>query len=244
MLENINIGQKFNSSKFLFESKKILKNDKIYNRINGKSYKKNNNISLKDLIYIKMLHYNYNNEIVVGEMIVNKVILEEIKQIFKELFNIKYQINSMKLIDDFWIENDAIKTDRNSIINNNSSCFCYRKISKTEKLSNHAFGIAIDINPLDNPYTPIKKDGSFDESNLTHYEKSILINREEKAKKNPHIITLNDNICKIFKKYGFECGGIWPLKYKNKARDWQHFEPTNEKMLIIAERIKEEKNKD
>lgn len=40
MLENINIGQKFNSSKFLFESKKILKNDKIYNRINGKSYKK------------------------------------------------------------------------------------------------------------------------------------------------------------------------------------------------------------
>ena len=242
MLENIKAGTRFNSNKFIFETKDIIENDYIYTRINGKSYVKNNDVSLSDLIYIKMLHYNYNGKIVVGEMIINKVIIDEVQQIFENLFVIKYQINSMLLIDDFWIDNDAIKSDRNSVINNNTSSFCYRKIAGQSTLSNHSLGIAIDINPFDNPYTPRNENGTFDDSLLTEYEKSILVNRKEKAKYNKHIITLGDNLCKIFANVGFECGGIWPLQSNKWPCDWQHFEPDATKMLIVMQRIEENKN--
>ena len=66
MLEQAKIGDKFNSLEFIFENKDIRENDDVYQRINGKSYQKNDDISLDDLTYIKMLHYNYDGDVVVG----------------------------------------------------------------------------------------------------------------------------------------------------------------------------------
>lgn len=238
MLEQAKIGDKFNSLEFIFENKDIRENDDVYQRINGKSYQKNDDISLDDLTYIKMLHYNYDGDIVVGEMIVNKVIIDEVREVFSNLFLLKYQINSIRLIDDFW-DKDGVTTDRNSVASNNSSSFCYRKIPNKTALSNHAYGLAIDINPLDNPYTPRNSDGTFDDSLLTDYEKDLLVDREEKAKENKHIITLNDSICKVFASVGYECGGIWPLQSDEFSCDWQHFEPNETKMKEIKERMKE-----
>lgn len=241
MLQNINVGAVVHFTNFIFESRDIVENDDIYERIHGRSYIKNDDVDLDELVYIKMLHYNYDGNVVVGEMIVNKAILDETREIFSALFILKYQIYSMRLIDDFWIDGDALKTDRNSVSHNNSSCFCYRKIAKQENLSNHALGIAIDINPLDNPYTPRNKDGSFDDSLLTDYEKKALINREDKAKVNKHIITLGDIACMVFDSVGFECGGIWPLQNEKWSSDWQHFEPNAEKMPVIIKRIEEKR---
>lgn len=241
MLQNINVGEVVNFTDFIFESRDIVENDDIYERINGKSYIKNSDVYLDELVYIKMLHYNYDGNVTVGEMIVNKAILNETREIFSTLFIFKYQIHSMRLIDDFWIEGDALQADRNSISHNNSSCFCYRRIAKQEKLSNHALGIAIDINPLDNPCTPRNKDGSFDDSLLSDYEKNTLINRKDKAKVNRHIITLGDIACTVFDSVGFECGGIWPLQNEKWPSDWQHFEPNAEKMPIVIKRIEEKK---
>ena len=86
MLDNLKIGEKVNSKEFIFENKDIKENDDVYQRINGKSYQKNDDISLDDLTYIKMLHYNYDGDIVVGEMIVNKVIIDEVREVFSNLF--------------------------------------------------------------------------------------------------------------------------------------------------------------
>lgn len=241
MLEKINVGTVVHFNDFIFESKDIVENDPIYKRINGKSYRKNDDISLDELAYIKMLHYNYDGNVIVGEIIVNKAILDETREVFSDLFTIKYQIYSMRLIDDFWVEDDPIKTDRNSVFHNNSSSFCYRRVANKANLSNHALGIAIDINPLDNPYTPRNEDGSFDDSLLTSYERNVLIDREEKAKCNKHIITVGDTICRVFDSVGFECGGIWPLQNEKWSCDWQHFEPNEEKMPIIIKRIEEQK---
>ena len=231
-LENIEIGSKVNSNKFIFENKDIVEYDDIYNRIYGKSYIINNDISLSNLTYIKMLHYDYDGNIIVGEMIINKAIIDEVRRVFSKLFALKYQIYSMRLIDDFWINNSQ-ESDRNSVLHNNSSCFCYRSIINLTKLSNHALGLAIDINPFDNPYTPRKDDGSFDDSLLTDYEKDMLVDRETKAKTNPHIITLNDDVCRTFGMVGYECGGIWPSRSDKLACDWQHFEPNKIKMKEI-----------
>ena len=121
--EIINIDKYFTSSE-------IKRGDAVFNRINGKSYRDNNDIALEDLRYLTIPYYNFEQQVMLGEMIVNVDIQEDVLNIFKELFNNKYEINSMKLIDDYWIlGTDGNKADNNSIEENNTSCFCYRQVN-------------------------------------------------------------------------------------------------------------------
>ena len=91
-----------------FMSWVIEEGDNLYERINGKSYQANDYVPLCSLRYLKMPHYNFDGQIQVGEMIVNKDIEEDVKNIFKELFEAKYQIYSMYLIDHYWHFHDTI----------------------------------------------------------------------------------------------------------------------------------------
>ena len=195
-----------------FTAVKIEEGDSVYQRINGKSYQKNNDIKLSDLRYLKMLHMNFNNDIQVGEMIVNKSVADEVLGIFKSLFSDGYQIYSMYLIDDFW-EKNAGTADWNSIEANNTSCFCYRAATGGSKLSKHALGRAIDINPMQNPYVTYK-DGKpqYSHSNAKDY----VSNRSSKK---AHVITTSDKAYKAFTKKGWTWGGSW-----SSPKDYQHFQ--------------------
>ena len=186
--------------------------DAVLQYINGKSYVENDHIGLDDLRYLKLLHYNYDHEIQVGELIVNKKIAEDVKEVFWELFSEEYEIESMYLIDRFWT-GDSVDSDTNSIENNNTSAFNYRVVPNTDRLSNHAAGFAIDINPLQNPYVKYNSDGSF-----AKYYKDMekYTDREQKGE---HMITHSDICYKIFEKHGFTWGGDW-----NSSKDYQHFE--------------------
>lgn len=184
----------------------------IFQFINGMSYVENPNISREQLRYIKVLHYNFNHEVQVGELIVNANIAEDVRNIFRELFEQEYEIQSMYLIERFWT-GDGSSSDRSSIENNNTSAFNYRTIAGTDQLSNHALGYAIDINPLQNPYVAYNADGSFRE---IYPEMERFIDR---ANGEPHMIGHEDVCYQIFTRYGFTWGGDWadPI-------DYQHFE--------------------
>lgn len=188
-----------------FQSYKIDSN--VSKRITNKSYKKNSNISLSQLRYIKVLHYNFKHNIQVGELIVNENIADDCRKIFKELFEGGYEIQNMRLIDDYWTKN-ADATDTASMKANNSSAFCYRVKTNGKTLSNHALGYAIDINPVQNPYVT----GS---TILPSNGKDYVKRTTGKA----HMITSRDLCCKVFKKYGFTWGGDW-----KSPKDYQHFE--------------------
>lgn len=186
--------------------------DYIYSKIYGKSYRDNKDIALSDLRYIKVLHYNFNHEIQVGELIVNKKIASDIISAFKELYDYEYEIESMYLIDRYWT-GDGETTDTASIDVNNTSSFLYRNATgSSTKLSNHALGMAIDINPQQNPYVSYKS-GS---PKWYHDNANDYIDRDTGL---PHVITHDDICYKIFTKYGFKWGGDW----KN-IKDYQHFE--------------------
>ena len=88
------IGKK---AKKWFEIRKIKKGDDVYNRIYGKSFPtdKDAKIKLKDLRYIHLLHYNFDGEVAVGELIVNKEMAKDIRDIVFALYKKKYQIYSM-----------------------------------------------------------------------------------------------------------------------------------------------------
>ena len=128
--------------------------------------------------------------------------VRKVFSLFKELYDVKYPIYQMKLVDEY----DA--SDFKSIEANNTSAFNYRYIENTTTLSKHAYGMAIDINPIENPYV-------FN-GNVEHKSSEEYINR---SKFKIGMITSDDDCVKIFKKYGWTWGGDWI-----NPKDYQHFE--------------------
>ncbi len=202
--EIINIGKYFTSSP-------IERGGEIFNRINGKSYRDNDDISLESLRYLTIPYYNFDKQVMLGEMIVNVDIENDVLSIFRELFDRQYEIKSMKLIDDYWQEGySGSVADNNSIEDNNTSCFCYRPVTGGENISNHGYGRAIDINPQQNPYV---YNGENTHRNADQYM--------DRSCGDPHVIVASENdVCySIFTKYGFSWGGNW-----ENPIDYQHFE--------------------
>ena len=128
--------------------------DGVWARMQGKTYKENPYIGRDDLRHVRALHWDYDNQMHVGEMIVNKQIAECVARILRQLFDAKYPIQRMLLPDVY----DA--DDETQIRDNNSSCFCYRNIAGSANLSKHARGLAVDINTLYNPYYKDRADGT------------------------------------------------------------------------------------
>lgn len=182
-------------------------NDELAARIKGKSYAEDATIPLSDLRYLKIMHYGFDGKIYEGEMIVNKAIADITIDVFKELFEIKYPIQKMVLIDDY----DA--DDERSMTDNNTSAFNFRFISGTKTLSNHAMGLAIDINPLYNPYVFTDKNGN---TVVQPANGLPFVNRNSNSR---YFIKENDELYCIFLKHGFTWGGDWETK-----KDYQHFE--------------------
>lgn len=180
--------------------------ESIKQRIIGKSYPSDCKIPLSDLRYLKIIHKDLEGQTKVGELICNASIADELREVFKNLYLANYPIESVRLIDDF----DA--DDEKSMRANNTSCFCYREIAGSNKLSKHALGLAIDINPLYNPYVKNKKGRVIIQpANARQYA--------DRYKNFPYKISAEDACYKAFVNAGFEWGGNW-----KSLKDYQHFE--------------------
>ncbi len=180
--------------------------EKIFSRIDGKSYKKNCTVPLEDLRYLKVLHKNLNGEILNGELICNVKIAETLIDIFEKLYTGNYPIEKIKLVDEYNAEDEL------SMRNNNSSCFNFRYVSNTTRISKHGYGLAVDINPLYNPYIKfVNGKKSIEPANAAEFE--------DRTKTFDYKIVEGDLCHKLFTERGFLWGGnCW----KNEL-DYQHF---------------------
>ena len=91
----------------------------------------------------------------------------------------------------------------------NSSCFNYRVVAGTKHLSRHALGMAVDINPFENPY--IRPNGQILPPEAAEYV--------DRSKDFPHKIDREDLCYKLFREHGFTWGGAWV-----HSKDYQHFQ--------------------
>lgn len=179
----------------------------VLSRISGKSYTPNDQILSADLSYLRMLYYGPDQNTYIGEMIVNQQIKEDVLEIFQTLYENRYPIERMTLIDTY----DA--DDQASMEANNTSAFNYRTIQGSSKLSNHSYGMAIDLNPKYNPYVKTGADGSIScqpQGSAAYADRS-----QDFAFK----IDRNDLAYQLFTQAGFTWGGNW-----NSVKDYQHFE--------------------
>lgn len=179
---------------------------KIKKKITGCSFPKQfderySKINYNDLKYVKIKYYNFNNEIKEGEIIINKLVAQDIVEIFYKLFEQKYQIEKINLVEEYSCDDEISMED------NNTSAFNYRILEEETDLSWHAFGLAIDINPLYNPY--IYGNEIYPKTAQKYKDRTLNLKG---------MINHNDISYKIFKEYGWSWGGDF-----NNTKDYQHF---------------------
>ena len=165
-------------------------------------------ISYDDLCYLSVLHYDFNGNVQTGELICNKGIVEDLAEIFYELYLNGYQIEKIRLVDDYLGDDEASMED------NNTSCFNYRTVPNSNSMSKHALGCAIDINPFYNPYIVTNRaEGT---TTVSPAGSDAYVDRSASFE---HKIDTADLCYILFKEHGFEWGGSW----KN-SKDYQHFQ--------------------
>lgn len=178
--------------------------DKVFNRMRGKSWKTNCTLGRGDLRYVRLLHRNADGNNQMGEMVVHKSVAADVVYIFRKLYEADYRIELMTLIDEF----DA--DDETSMSVNNTSCFNFRFVTGSHsQVSYHGKGRAIDLNPLYNPYV---KGAKVSPAN----GKAYAYNRNKTI---PYLIDRNDLAYKLFRERGWRWGGAY-----NSIKDYQHFE--------------------
>lgn len=182
--------------------------DKTWKNMQGKSYPKDCTIEKNDLRYVHVLYVDFGGRTCEGELIVNKIISQDIVEIFWELYQAQYPIEKIALIDEY--DGD----DELSMEDNNTSAFNYRMIEGTDIVSQHGKGLAIDINPFYNPQVKTAEDGVtvMPEDAVAYVDRT-----QDFQYKIDH-----DDLCyKLFTEHGFTWGGDW-----NTTKDYQHFEYT------------------
>ncbi|MCR5421948.1 MAG: M15 family metallopeptidase [Lachnospiraceae bacterium] len=181
-------------------------NDEIFSRIEGRSFAADCILKREDLRYLHVLHKDINGVTHEGEIIVNKKIASDVLEIFKVLYENNYPIEKIRLIDEYNADDEASMED------NNSSGFNFRFIQGTDKISKHGMGMAVDINPLYNPYVK-EKDGNriIEPINAEPYT--------DREKQFDYKIEKGDLCYEQFIEHGFIWGGEW-----KSVKDYQHFE--------------------
>lgn len=178
----------------------------VKERITGISYGEDCIVPYEDLRYLNILYIDFHGEEQVGEIICNKAIAQDLVEIFYELYLAGYPLESVRLVDEYGGD------DTLSMEHNNTSCFNFRVVDGTSSLSKHAYGLAIDINPLYNPYVtwPNGKQRVSPAAGWAYADRSLDF---------PNKIDENDLCYQLFTEHGFAWGGHW-----RTMKDYQHFQ--------------------
>lgn len=181
--------------------------DSVWTRMQGKTYRQNAYIQRSDLRYLRLHYVDFEGEERVGEMMCNRAIADDLLDIFRQLYEARYPIERIQLPDDF----DA--DDERQMRANNTSCFCFRVIKGSTKLSAHAQGLAVDLNPLYNPCVKMRRDGTL------FIQPSTAAPYVDRSRRFAHKIDRQDLAYRLFIQHGFSWGGAW-----RSSKDYQHFE--------------------
>jgi len=136
-----------------------------------------------------------------GSMVVSALWAERLRGVFRSLYEARFPIRSMNLIDEYGA------SDERSMSADNSSAFNGRYVSGTSSWSMHAFGLAIDINPIENPW-------------VRGAEVSPPAGRSfvDRSKTDAGMIHRGDVVVRAFASIGWKWGGDW-----SGSKDYQHF---------------------
>jgi hypothetical protein len=154
---------------------------------------------------VDVLYYSFDGKIHKGQLVIDERFVKDIRQVFQVALENKFPITSVIPIShDRFLKNGKWNEDDQSMLSNNTSAFNYRKVTGGKSLSKHAYGFAIDINPVQNPYI---------KGNIILPPNAVYDTRK------PGTLTYDSPVVRTFIRLGWTWGGNW-----KSLKDYQHFE--------------------
>jgi hypothetical protein len=167
----------------------------------GRSWHEGCPVPLRDLRLIRLTYWGFDDAPHRGRLVVHRAWAAEIVEVFASLFEDRFPIRRIRLVDRYGAD------DRESMRHDNTSAFNCRYVSGTTTWSQHAYGRAIDLNPVENPYVS--------GSHVSPRRGRRFLDRSDVR---PGMIVERDPVWWAFDRVGWEWGGSW-----TSAQDYQHF---------------------
>ncbi|MGV3743277.1 MAG: M15 family metallopeptidase [Burkholderiaceae bacterium] len=146
-----------------------------------------------------------------GEIMVMDAVAEHVRSIFEELLRHRFPIARARLVHHYGGDDAASMRD------NNTSAFNHRDLTGGGALSLHAYGLAIDINPIQNPYIAFESAGK---ARISPEKGMHFVNRQKTRPGKPERSGMAEDVVQIFARHGFASwGGDW-----DNPIDYQHFQ--------------------
>jgi hypothetical protein len=157
-------------------------------------------VALRDLRLVAITHWGFDGQPRAGELVTHATQAERIRRVFAELFAARFPIEQVRLVDEFGGDDDR------SMAANNTSAFNCRRAFGSTRWSQHAYGRAIDVNPLRNPY--VTRSGVYPPGGREFVRRDASVQG---------VITAGGPVVQAFGRIGWRWGGAWA------SPDYQHF---------------------
>ena len=162
-------------------------------------------VGFTDLRLLTMRYVGFDGRPHIGQMVVHRRHARGLVGVFRELYEARFPIRRMQLVDAYGGD------DNRSMTADNSSSYNCRTIAGKSTFSDHAYGAAVDINPVENPYV------TADRVLPAAGRRFIDVDRSPDADAPRGVIVADDVVVRAFARIGWKWGGVW-----NEA-DYQHF---------------------
>jgi hypothetical protein len=154
-----------------------------------------------DLAWVRLAFWGFDDRRHTGELLVNQSVADDIVSVFRQLYAARFPIEEMRITR--LAELDAPPTGDG----NNTGSFACRPTRGASSYSQHAYGLAVDVNPFQNPYVK-------DDVVLPELASSYL----QRGWKRPGMIHTAGPVVRAFDSIGWSWGGAW-----QSLKDYQHF---------------------
>ena len=179
--------------------------DELWARIKGRSWHAGRGCPARSKLRVLAIPYiDFAGNTQDGRMIVAAAVSEDVLDVFAKLFRAGFAVARMRLMHTF--DGD----DRKSMRDNNTSAFNCRAKSSGGRLSSHAYGRAIDINPVQNPY--LRKGRVLPAAGSAYARPSV------RRRGGVGVIRNGGVVVRAFRGIGWHWGGNW-----RSVKDYQHF---------------------
>lgn len=171
-----------------------------------------NPVACERLRRVNFQHLDFEGSTAVGNVVVLDAVADQVEGIFSELYEQGFPIRKSLVMENYQGNDAAAMAD------NNTSAFNGRPITGGSSWSKHAYGVAIDVNPLQNPYISLADDGGA--KVLPPASAKSFVNRNDVRPGKGKRAGMVENVVEIFSRHGFMTwGGDWDFPI-----DYQHFE--------------------
>jgi hypothetical protein len=174
-------------------------------RMTGVSWHPGCPVGLDDLRLLALTYWGFDDEVHFGRLVVNRDAAPPMLTVMHRLYRLHYPFRRMRLVDAYGAD------DHRSMEADNTSAFNCRFVSGTSRWSQHAYGRAIDVNPVENPYA----DG---DGYVSPPQGAPFADRSQHAK---GLIHRDGAVVRAFAAVGWGWGGDWSW-----PKDFQHFSAT------------------